>query len=170
MIRSVTSIILLALFSVGAFAKPMTTNKLTLSQTIHKFEYMLTSHPLAHDEQFQSETISQMKNEIQSIVRVSSNEELLESFHEMISLIPQTDKREAYLKVLESSSRSELINLISDPALLGAALSGEGSNFALSVSTDIIAPIAFIAIVAGIIYLASTIDQEEYEFEVYSNN
>ncbi len=169
MISSVKSFILSAFFSVSALAQPYANTDLNLNQTLEKFDYMLTSHPMAHDDQFKAKTLAQMKQEIRAVVEASSTEELIKSFNILIEQIPQSETREAYLRVLETSSPEDLELFLASPELMSEALIGEGANFSLTTGSGVLDASIFLLSAVAFVYIANRlfVSESTYEPEIY---
>ncbi len=147
--RSLSALILMLTFSFTALAQPYSQINLSPSAIVKKYDYILTAHPQAHEDSFQNENLKKYKEELSASLSRSSEEEVKESFEQIIAKIPQRSKREAYLKVLKNSTQEELLAFISAPALMNDALAGEGANFALITDEPLI--VATYIIMTGLI-------------------
>jgi hypothetical protein len=167
MIKQVTSFLVLLTFSFTTMAAPLAHSK-SVSSVLTKYDYLLTSHPQAHEADFQAKSMQKFKAELQSVVESSSRAELESSFDEILNEIPTQEKREVYLKVLKNSSKEELVEFLANPMLLADSLRGQSANFFVEGEPVLNAVIFLFAglIIAAII--SAVVDNAKYErFESY---
>lgn len=136
--RSLSALVLMLTFSFTAIAQPYSQAIHSPSAIVQKYDYLLTAHPRAHEESFQKENQKKYREELTASLSNSSIEEVKENFSKVISKIPQKAKRDAYIKMLQNSSKEELLAFMSAPSLMNAALAGEGANFSLIMDEPLI--------------------------------
>ncbi len=141
--------LLLITFSLSTFA---TQPQNEVKNIVKKYDYLLTSHPQAHEADFRAETIESFEDELNTFIDSASDEELKAGFATIINQIPSQEKRASFLKILSNSSDAELAKYLSDPELLSQSIQGEGANFFMGLNT--FGSIAVIAIGAFVLYAA----------------
>jgi hypothetical protein len=108
------------------------TNKTSISALLMKYDYALTSHPQAHEEVFIKANLQKLKADLNTLTSKMTKEELISELEVVLAKVPTQEQRDAFVKLLESSTTQELANFFANPALLEAALRGEGANFAMN--------------------------------------
>ena len=132
--RSLLAFLLLLTFSFTALAQPYAQTMLSPSAIMEKYDYLLTSHPQAHEAEFKREKLLKYKQELTASLANSTEEEVKQSFESVVAKIAHAEKREAYLKILKNSTKQQLTDFMTAPALMSSALAGESANF--SIITD----------------------------------
>ncbi len=115
----------------NSMAQNASIQKNAISNTLAKYEFMLTSAPNAGTDEANA-VAAKLKSELEELAKNASREELKKEFNKIVSKIPSTKKRQEYIEVLENSSRAELSALMSNPKFLSDTFRGEGSNFTSS--------------------------------------
>jgi hypothetical protein len=140
--------------------------KNTIANVMTKYDYLLTAHPQAHEEEFASKNLKAMKSEITALTKSMSKSELSAQLEVIIDKVPTEKQREAFRKLMETSTPEQLATFMASPKLLQAALRGEGANFALNWSENAGLHIFTGVIVAAFLVLIITqiIRHAKYEF------
>ena len=161
MIKKFTTYVLLLAFSWNTMGAPIEKAH-NLNKIMTKYDYLLSSHPQAHEKNFRASTIEKFQAELGNAVSTASKAELNDSFNTILEQIPTQDKREAYLKVLQNSSKSDISRFLTDPTLLADSLRGESANF-FTGSTGL--DILIIAIAALLVYalIAAIVNVVKYQ-------
>jgi hypothetical protein len=150
-------------FSFTAIATPFTQSK-NISNIMSNYDYLVTSHPQAHEVEFQKESLKKFKADLEVAVATASEKELKESFDKILAEIPTKEKREVYLKLLQNSSKTEIAAFLASPKLLAETLQGQSANFFVRGEPMIN---AMIFLFAGLIIAAivnSIIQHAKYQF------
>ncbi len=142
--KSVSTFIILCLFSFTVLAQPYTRVNSSVDTILKKYDYLLTSHPQAHESEFKAKTLKDFTIELKASLENSSKEDVLKNFESILNKIPQQEKREAYLKMIKNSSKDELAAFLSNPQLLSDSLRGEGSNFAMITGEPVVDVILYV--------------------------
>ena len=128
MLKHFISYFLLMVFAVNSFAAPIGNAK-DISGIMMKYDYLLSSHPQAHEKSFKDSSLVKFKKELEAAVLENSKEENELEFREILQNIPTQEDRDAYLKVLKNSSKTQIVAMLADPKLLEASIRGESANF-----------------------------------------
>lgn len=114
--------------SLNSFAAPLSKAG-ALDKIVVKYDYLLTSHPMAADKAFRKEKTAQFKAEISEAVSKMSKEEIKENLTNTLDKLPTKADRQTLEKVLANSTKEEMVSFVTDPSLLSKALQGQGANF-----------------------------------------
>lgn len=150
MIRYISTSLIVFLMTFNSMAQNATLKQNAISQTLEKYEYMLTSAPNAGSEEARKIAAS-LKGELEELAKNSSKEDLKAEFKKLISKIPSSEKRSAYVDLLENSTKSELQSLMNNPQFLKDTFRGEGSNF--TSSEDLFTNLLYV-LIGGVILFA----------------
>jgi len=164
--KSTLTFIILCLFSFTVLAQPYAESKMSVDNVLTKYDYLLTSHPQAHEADFKAKTLENFKVDIRASLQGSSKQELQKSFNLILNKIPQKEKREAYLKMIQNMSKESMAAFLANPQLLADSFQGEGANFALitdSVVLDILIISLGLLVVYAIVHaIAEAINYKHY--------
>ena len=152
MFNQLITFLLLITFSFNSLAGTIGNAK-DISEIMIKYDYLLSSHPNAHEKDFQKTTLENFKKDLQAAVSTTDKNELEKSFQEVVKNIPSKEKRDAYLKVLRNSSQSQVAAMLANPDILKSSLRGESANFFLGSDAPLGLNIA-VTLVAGLILYA----------------
>lgn len=164
MLRYISTSLIVFLMTFNAMAQNATMKKNALSDTLKKYEYMLTAAPNAGSEEAKI-AVEALKADIADIAKNASKEELQEEFNKMIRQIPSAEKREAYKSLLENSSKAKLEKMMSNPQFLADSFKGEGANFTSSddlFSTFLYVTIGALVLFAIIAAIDNAVDHQYY--------
>lgn len=129
-----------------------------------KYEYLLSSHPQAHEEDFQDTQVKNFENEVKAISKDMTLMELRSELLILADKIPSRDKKEEFKRVVSSSSKDELLSIVSSKKVIGDIFKGEGANFTSS-NVFNIETISMILAVALMTYLVYRVNTQVSEFE-----
>jgi hypothetical protein len=139
--------------------------KPSISSVMIKYDYLLTAHPQAHVEEFKTKNLEQFKEELSSLTNSMTKSQLASQLEVLLEKVPTKKEREAFRKVLESSTASELNKFLANPKLFSAALQGEGANFAMNWEENGAIYGLLILMAVGVVFLIlDTIKHMKYEF------
>jgi hypothetical protein len=110
--------------------------KNTIASVMTKYDYLLTAHPQAHESEFATKTLKDMNAEVAALTGKMSKEDLHAELELFLNKVPTKEQRDAFTKLMASSSTVEMANFFTKPELMQAALRGESANFALSFSEN----------------------------------
>ncbi len=113
----------------NAFAGNASVYNAKLTETLKKYEFMLTSHENADSADFKAKVLADMKTEITAATKNASKEEIKSTFDALIAKIPSELKRESYKELIQNSSKKDLEKLLSNPSFLEDTFRGESSNY-----------------------------------------
>lgn len=137
-----------------------------IGRIVTKYDYLLTSHPQAHEAAFREATLESFNSELGSISKSLSKEELEAEIKTLIAKVPTQADRDAFTKVLATSSKEELAEMLTNPNLLTQALRGEGANFSFnngpSIHTIILGLVAVLIIAVIVDAIADSIKYDYY--------
>lgn len=166
MIRSAISCLLsfMLVFSSYASTVGVKSNN-DIARIVTKYDYLLTSHPQAHEEDFKQETLKKYKAELSTASKSLSKEELQVEIKKLIAKIPTAEDRAAFNKVLASSSKEELAKMVTSPELLSQALRGQGANFSFRNGPDIHTIIlGLVAVVIIAVIVDAVVQSIKYDY------
>ena len=150
MIRYISTSLIVFLMTFNSMAQNASIQKNAISNTLAKYEFMLTSAPNAGTDEANA-IAGKLKSELEELAKNASREDLKKEFNKLVSKIPSTEKRQAYVELLENSSKAELNTLMSNPQFLSDTFRGEGSNFT---SSEDLFTNALYVLIGGVILFA----------------
>ncbi len=167
MLRSALSCLLsfMLMFSSYAGTVGLKSNN-DIGRVVTKYDYLLTSHPQAHENEFRKATLESFKADLAGISKSLTRQELQVEIQKLIARVPTQADRDAFNKILATSSKEELAGMLTNPSLLTQALRGEGANFSFnngpSVQTIIIGLVAVLVLAVIIDAVATAIKYDFY--------
>tara|TARA_R110002049_G_scaffold298810_1_gene488757 strand:+ start:351 stop:1109 length:759 start_codon:yes stop_codon:yes gene_type:complete len=137
-----------------------------IGRVVTKYDYLLTSHPQAHEAEFRKATMESFNADLASISKTLTKEELQVEIEKLIAKVPTQADRDAFNKILATSSKEELAAMFSNPNLLTQALRGEGANFSFtngpSIHTIILGLVAVLVIAVIVDAIVTSIKYDFY--------
>lgn len=118
-------------FSLQSIAAKVPSNN-SIANVMTKYDYLLTAHPQAHEEEFAKQNLEAMKKEMKSLTSKMSKDQLNIELETILKKVPTSEQRVAFQKLLETSTPEQVAAFFTSPKLLQAALRGEGANFAMN--------------------------------------
>lgn len=167
MLRSALSCLLslMLVFSSYAGTVGLKSNN-DIGRIVKKYDYLLTSHPQAHEADFRKATLESFNTELSAVSKSLTKEELEVEIQKLIAKVPTQADRDAFNKVLATSSKEELAGMLSNPNLLTQALRGQGANFSFtngpSIHTIILGLVAVLVIALIVDAVATAIKYDFY--------
>jgi hypothetical protein len=139
---------------------------MNIENVLTKYDYLLTSHPQAHEADFKAKTLEKFKSDIRVSLQGSTKAEIEKGFDTILNKIPQKDKREAYSKMIQNISKENMAMFLANPQLLADSLQGEGANFAL-ITDSVVLDVLIISLGLLVIYAIVQAVREAVNYKHY---
>ena len=169
--KKIISSIVIYLFTFNAIALQSNPNIRNgeLTDMLMKYEFLLSAHPNAHLESFQTEQREAFREELTEKSKNMSLSEVKSELLTLVEEIPSQEKRDEFNHLINDSSKEELLNFLSNRSILNDVFKGQGANFTSSDNFGTINVILAIAAVVLMVALISNIEESKFEhFYSYS--